>query len=88
MKKKTSQAKKDFSEKIFLSSEKKPNLNETVDEKEFLSKIFNDFSNRSTPIGAAFAKTFFRTIRDLPPKFVSENSDSNWIDIIPTNTKQ
>ena len=87
---------KDSFENILISSKRKPNLIETDRGKEFYNNIFQDFLNknniklysRKTSLGAVFAERFNRTIRDLLKKPVFEKGDSNWIDIIPTITKQ
>ena len=79
-----------------ISSKTSPNLTETDRGKEFYNIIFQDFLNkikftlysRNTSLGAVFAERFNRTIRDLLKKIVFERGDANWIDILPTITKQ
>ena len=79
-----------------ISSKRQPNLIETDRGKEFYNNIFQDFLNkiniklysRNSSYGAVFAERFNRTIGDLLKKPVSEKSDGNWIDILPTITKQ
>ena len=79
-----------------ISSKRKPNLIESDRGKEFYNNIFQDFLNknniklysRNTSLGAVFAERFNRTIRDLLKKIVFEHGDGNWIDILPTITKQ
>ena len=79
-----------------ISSERNPNLIESDRGKEFYYNIFQDFLNnnnikslpRNSSNGAVFADHFNRTIRDLPKKPVFEKGDGNWIDVLPTITKQ
>ena len=83
-------------ENILIKSKRKPNLIETDRGKEFYNNIFQDFLNkndikhysRNSSYGAVFAERFNRTIRDLLKKIVFEQGDANWIDILPTITKQ
>ena len=64
--------------------------------KEFYNNIFQDYLNknniklysRNNSYGAVFAERFNRTIRDLPKRPVFEKGESNWIDVLPTITKQ
>ena len=87
---------KDSFENILTSSKRKPNLIETDRGKEFYNNIFQDYLNknniklysRNSSYGAVFAERFNRTIRDLLKKIVFENGDANWIDVLPTITKQ
>ena len=87
---------KDSFENILISSKRKPNLIESDRGKEFYNNIFQDFLNknniklysRNSSYGAVFAERFNRTIRDLLKKVVFEHGDGNWIDILPTITKQ
>ena len=79
-----------------IRSKRKPNLIETDDGSEFLNKLFSNLLNnknikrysRNTSLGAVFAKRFNRTIRDLLKRPVFERGDGNWIDVLPTITKQ
>ena len=79
-----------------INSKRKPNLIETDRGKEFYNNIFQDFLtkndikiySRNSLYGAVFAERFNRTIRDLLKKIVFEQGDANWIDILPTITKQ
>ena len=79
-----------------ISSKRKPNLLEGDRDRGFYNSIFQDFLNknniklysRNSSYGAAFAKRFNRTIRDLLKRPVFEKGDGNWIDILPTITKQ
>ena len=96
LKNKNAQTIKDSFENILISSKSKPNLIETDRGKEFYNNIFQDFLNkndiklysRNSSYGAVFAERFNRTIRDLLKKIVFERGDANWIDILPTITKQ
>ena len=79
-----------------IGSKRKPNLIEADRGKEFYNNIFQDFLNknniklysRNTLYGAVFAERFNRTIRELLKRPVFERGESNWIDILPTKTKQ
>ena len=79
-----------------ISSKRKPNLIESDRGKEIYNNIFQDFLNknniklysRNSSYGAVFAERFNRTIRDLLKKIVFEQGDANWIDVLPTITKQ
>ena len=83
-------------ENILKSSKGKPNLIESDNGLEFVSKSFTDFLNKNnirrysryTSVAAAFAERFNRTIRDLPKRPVFAKGDGNWIDILPTVKKQ
>ena len=79
-----------------ISSKRQPNLIESDRGKKFYNNIFKDFLNknniklysRNTSYGAVFAERFNRTIRDLLKRPVFEKGESNWIDVLPTITKQ
>ena len=96
LKNKNAQTIKDSFENILISSKRKPNLIETDRGKEFYNNIFQDFLNknnfklysRNSSYGAVFAERFNKTIRDLLKRPVFEKGDGNWIDILPTITKQ
>ena len=96
LKNKNAQTIKDSFEKIIISSKRKPNLIENDRGKEFYNNIFQDFLNknnikiysRNSSYGAIFAERFNRTIRDLLKMIVFEHGDANWIDVLPTITKQ
>ena len=96
LKNKNAQTIKDSSENILISSKRRPNLIESDRGKEFYNNIFQDFLNknsiklfsRNSSYGAVFAERFNRTIRNLLKKIVFEQGDANWIDILPTITKQ
>ena len=87
---------KDCCENILISSERKPGLIQNNRGKEFYNIIFQDFLNkiniktysRNTSIGAVFAESFNRTMKDLLKRSVFEKSDSNWVNNLPTKTKQ
>ena len=95
LKNKNAQTIKDSFENNLINSKRKPNLIETDRGKEFYNNIFQDFLNknniklysRNTHLGAVFAERFNKSIRDLLKHPVSEKSDGNWIDILPTITK-
>ena len=96
LKNKNAQTIKDSFEHILIRSKRKPNLIESDRGKEFYNNIFQDFLNkndiklysRNSSYGAVFAERFNRTIRDLLKKIVFEQGDANWIDVLPTITKQ
>ena len=44
--------------------------------------------SRNTSLGAAFGERFNRTIRDLLKRPVFDKGYGNWIDVLPTITKQ
>ena len=96
LKNKNAQTRKDSFENILINSKRKPNLIESDRGKEFYNNILQDFLNknninlysRNTSLGAVFAERFNRTIRDLLKKIVFERGDANWIDVLPTKTKQ
>ena len=96
IKNKNAQTIKDFFENILISSKRKPNLIETDRGKEFYNNIFQDFLNknnikhysRNTYLGAVFAERFNKSIKDLLKRPVFEKGDGNWIDVLPTITKQ
>ena len=93
---KNAQTIKDSFENILISSKRSPNLIESDRGREFYNNIFQDFLNknniklysRNSSYGAVFAERFNRTIRDLLKKIVFEHGDANWIDVLPTITKQ
>ena len=96
LKNKKAQTIKDSFESILISSKRSPYLIETDRGKEFYNNIFQDFLNknniklysRNSSYGAVFAERFNRTIRDFLKKPVFEKGDSNWIEVLPTITKQ
>ena len=96
LKNKNAQTIKDSVENILTISKRKPNLIESDRGKEFYNIIFQDFLNkndiklysRNSSYGAVFAERFNRAIRDLLKKIVFERGDGNWIDNLPTITKQ
>ena len=97
LKNKNAQTIKDSFENILISSKRKPpNLIESDRGKQFYNNIFQDFLSRNNIklysrksfVGAVFAERFNRTIRDLLKEIVFEHGDANWIDVLPTITKQ
>ena len=96
LKNKNAQTIKDSFENILISSKRSPNLIESDRGKEFYNNIFQDFLNknniklysRNSSYGAVFAERVNRTIRDLLKKPVFEKGNANWIDVLPTITKQ
>ena len=96
LKKKNALKIKDSFENILICSKRRPNLIESDRGKEFYNNIFQDFLNknniklysRNNSLGAVFAERFNRTIRDLLKKIVFERGHANWIDVLPTITKQ
>ena len=96
LKNKNVQTIKDSFENILISSKRKPILIESDRGKEFYNNIFQDFLNknniklysRNSSYGAVFAERFNRTIRDLLKWPLFEKDDGNWIDVLPTITKQ
>ena len=96
LKNKNAQTIKDSFKNILISSKRSPNLIESDRGKEFYNNIFQDFLNknniklysRNSSYGAVFAERFNGTIRDLLKRPVFEKGDGNWIDILPTITKQ
>ena len=96
LKNKNAQTIRNSFENILINSKRFPNLIESDRGKEFYNNIFQDFLNknnikhysRNSSYGAVFAERFNRTIRDLLKRPVFQRGDSNWIDILPTVTKQ
>ena len=96
IKNKNGQTIKDSFENIIISSKRKPDLIETDRGKELYYNILQDFLNknnitlysRNTSLGAVFAERYNRTIRDLLKKPLFKQGDANWIDVLPTITKQ
>ena len=95
LKNKNDQTIRDSFENILIISKRKPNLIESDRGKEFYNSTFQNFLNnnikhysRNTYLGAFFAERFNRTIRYLLKRPVFEKGEGNWIDILPTITKQ
>ena len=96
LKNKNAQTIKDSFENILISSKRSPNLIESDRGKEFYNNISQDFLiknniklySRNSSFGSVFAELLNRTIRDLLKRPVFERGDANWIDILPTITKQ
>ena len=96
LKNKNPQTMKDTFEKILIGSKRIPNIIESDRGKEFYNNIFQDLLNknniiifsRNTYVGAVFARRFNLTIRNPLENPVFEKGDANWIDVLPTITKQ
>ena len=82
---------KDFFKKLPISWKRKPILIETdrgnISQNFLINNIVKHYS-RNTYLGALLAEHFNRTSRDLLKRPVFEKGESNWVDIIPTITKQ
>ena len=84
-----------FSQNI-KTSRRKPNLLETDDGKEYVSKIFSEFLNnhnikrysRNTALGAVFDERFNRTLRNLLKKPVFLAGNAGWFSELPSVSKQ
>ena len=95
-KNKKAQTIKDSLEIILISSTRKPNLFGTDRGKEFHNSTFQGFLNgsnikiysRKISPGAVFAERLNRTVTELLKRHVFERSDGDWIDVLPTITKQ
>ena len=87
---------KDSFKNVLISSKRKPGLIESDRGKDLYNNIFQDSFNennithysKNTSFGAVFAERFNRTIGDLLKRPVFEKGDGNWIDVLPTITKQ
>ena len=86
---------KDSFENIIINSKRKPNLIESDRGREFYNSIFQNYLNnkieqyyRNSSLGAIFAERFIKSIRNLLKKPVFGKGDGNWVDILPTITKQ
>ena len=96
LKNKFSQSITDAFSEIIKSSNRKPNLLETDDGKEYVNKIFNEFLNnnkikrysRYTDKGAVFAERFNKTVRNLLKKPVFLAGEASWINELPSVVKQ
>ena len=96
LKNKNAQTIKDSFENILINAKRSPKLLEGDRDRGFYNNNFQDFLNknninlcsRNSSYGVVFAERFNRTIRDLPKRPVFENGDGNWIDVLPTITKQ
>ena len=77
-------SKTNSAEKIFLTSERKPNLFETDRGKELYNRVFQNFLNNKN------INFFSRSssIRDLIKRPVFERGDANWVDVLPKKSKQ
>ena len=96
LKNKFSQSITDAFSEIIKSSNRKPNLLETDDGREYVNKIFNEFLNnnkikrfsRYTDKGAVFAERFNKTIRNLLKKPVFEKGRADWLSELPSVVKK
>ena len=87
LKNKFSQSISDAFSEIIKSSNRKPNLLETDDGKEYVNKIFTEILNnnkikrysRYTDKGAVFAERFNKTVRNLLKKPVFEKGKADWL---------
>ena len=67
-----------------------------IEVRNFITIFFQSFPNnknnklysRNTSLAAVFAECFIRTMRDLLKRAVFEKCFGNWIDVLPTMTKQ
>ena len=55
---------------------------------DFLNKIVNKRYSRHTVLGAAISESFNCTLRDVLKRYVHGRGDANWVDVLPTKTKQ
>ena len=96
LKNKYAQSITDAFSQIIKTSNRKPNLLETDDGKEYVNKIFTEFLNKNkikrysryTDKGAVFAERFNRTIRNLLKKPVFEKGNANWVSELPSIIKK
>ena len=87
---------KDSFENILISSRRSATLIETDHRNDFLNEVFTDVLNKNnnkrfstnTSLGVVFAERFDRTIEDLNKNPVFRSGDGNWLEILPTITKQ
>ena len=96
LKNKNAQSIPDTFSEIIKSSNRKPNLLETDDGKEYVNKTFNELLNnhnikrysRNTALGAVFAERVNGTIRNLSKKPVFLVGNANWISKLPSVIKK
>ena len=96
LKNKNAQRLKDSFENTIKSSKRSPNLIEGDRDRGFYNSMFQDFLNknniklfsRNSSFGSVFAERFNRTPTDLLTRPVFGKGDGNWIDVLPTITKQ
>ena len=86
---------KDSLENILITSKRSPQLIEAERRKKFLnifllisSKNIIKRYSRYTSLGAVFAERFNCTFTGLPKKLIYETGDADWVDVLPTITKQ
>ena len=93
---KNAQTKKNYSETFLINSTRKANFFETDRVEDIYDNILQKFLNnknikqysRNSFLGAVFAEIFNSTRRDLLKNVVFERRVDNWIDNLPTLTKQ
>ena len=86
----------DSLENFLISSKRNPNLIGADRGKDFFNSIFQDLLNQNNiklysvkaSLEAVFAERFNRTFRDLLKRPLCQKGESNWIDLLPTITKQ
>ena len=96
LKNKSAQSMTDLFPEIVKSSNRKPNLLETDDGKEYVNKNFNEFLNdkiikrysRYTDKGAVFAERFNRPIRSSLKKPVLKEGKTDWLSDLPSVIKK
>ena len=96
MKNINAQRKKDSFEKNLINSRRKTNLIKSDGGKDVYNNIVQGFINnnnvklysRNSSLGDVFAEHFNRSIRDFYKRLVFERGDANWIDLLPTITRQ
>ena len=96
MKNKFAQSMTDAFSQIIRTSNRKPNLLETDDGKEYVNKIFNEFLNKIkieryshfTNKGAVLSERFNRTIRILLKKPIFLAGNAGWLSELPSFIKK
>ena len=96
LKNKNARTIKDCFQNYPKSSKRKPKLIESDRGKDFYISNFQNFLcnyntkhySRISSILAVFAERFYVTIGDLLKRPVFKRGDANWIDVLPTITKQ
>ena len=96
LKNKYAQSLTDAFSRIIKASNRKLDLLEKDDGKEYLNKTFNEVLNTNnmkryscfTDNGAVFAERFNRTIRNLLKEPVFEKRNANWLSELPPVIKQ
>ena len=96
LKNKCAQSIRDAFSEVVKSSERKPNLLETDEGKEYVIKIFKEISHkqniieysRNTGLGALFAERFNRTLRIILKKPVFGKGNANWLSELSSINKK